>query len=180
MRILSIGERRSFNYQQELESAGHQLQPIENLSAIEKMHLAPSRDLLLLNTERVLDVHVNFISRLMGFSPITVIISAESINDQQLLALLDCGRITYSPKEITVNRLNAVIELARVRFKVANQTLDKIRALESQLASQPVIELAKHKLQAMGLNEQQAHVQLQKYAMQRGQSLACVAKTICK
>ncbi|MCL1137026.1 ANTAR domain-containing protein [Shewanella pneumatophori] len=180
MRIISFTESSDQCYVSQLNHAGHQLLPISNLLECERIHFEAQSDLLLLNLKKITESHLAFIARLMDFSPVSLIVCSEQISENQLTRLLQCGRITYTPQTLSASRINAVIELALLRFKVANNTLSKIEHLEQKLVTEQIIYQAKSKLQSVGLNEQQAHQQLQQYAMQHGTSLVAVAKELCK
>ncbi|MCL1145775.1 ANTAR domain-containing protein [Shewanella marinintestina] len=187
MRIISFTESQQIKsryrgecYVSELSHAGHQLVPVTSLLECERIHFEAQSDLLLLNLKKITESHLAFIARLMEFSPVSLIVCSEKISENQLTCLLECGRITYTPQTLCVSRINAVIDLALLRFKAANHTLSKIEHLEQKLATEQIIYQAKSKLQSVGLNEQQAHQQLQQYAMQQGTSLIAVAKALCK
>ncbi|GIU07894.1 MULTISPECIES: ANTAR domain-containing response regulator [unclassified Shewanella] len=162
-----------------VNTADHQYLQLADLSRLETIPLDPEADLLLLSVAKFSEVHLRFIMRLMGFSPIPVIVTAEQINQQTLMTLIGCGRITYAPQCISPARVNSVIELALTRFQCANQALLTLKHLREELAEQKFVYLAKSKLQQAGLTEAQAHLKLQKLAMQNGQSLANAAKVLC-
>ncbi|WP_028766981.1 ANTAR domain-containing response regulator [Shewanella fidelis] len=187
MRIISFTEGqqakstyRNQCYMSELHKAGHQMLRVSSLFECERIHFAAKSDLLLLTLKTITEGHLAFIARLMHFSPVSLIVCTEKVNENQLTGLLRCGRITYIPQTLCASRINAVIELALLRFKMANHTLAKIAQLEQKLVTEQSIYQAKSKLQSVGLNEQQAHRQLQRYAMQQGSTLAAVAKELCK
>ncbi|ABV87133.1 ANTAR domain-containing response regulator [Shewanella pealeana] len=162
-----------------VNSVGHQFLQLTDLSRLETIALDSESDLLLLSVERFNEVHLRFIIRLMAFSAIPVIVTAEQINQQTLATLIACGRITYAPKCISPERVNAIIELAVTRFECANKIQLTLQELQTELADQQLIQLAKSNLQQTGLSELQAHKKLQQLAMEHGRSLVATAKALC-
>ncbi|MEC4725760.1 response regulator NasT [Shewanella sp. D64] len=144
---------------------------INRLSEVERMNLNVSDDVLLLFTTSLSQRYLAFIDRLMRFSAVPLLVSAQNWQQEALKCLLACGRVTFVPGQLEMTRLKSVIELARLRFEGADMQLNKIISLENALRGQKQMAKVKAKLQAEGLTEAQAHKWLQTQTMKQGISL---------
>ena len=141
------------------------------LRDIERIHLRFDGDLLLYFCSELTHVDLGVLLRLMQFSPIPLVVNAKCWQKEDLRRLLECGRVTFVPGEFEPARLEQVIELAKLRFSLANEQQQKIIQLESSLEAQKLLAKVKARLQQNGLSESQAHKLLQKQAMDSGISV---------
>lgn len=138
------------------------------LSELERLKVSDAYDQLLYICDELTPLDLQTLLRLIQFSPVPIVVNATRWNEDSLCRLLQCGRVTFTPGVFDVKRLADVIELSKLRYKLASQQLHKIQRLESTLSTQKLLIQVKAKLQSNGLSEQQAHQLLQKQAMQSG------------
>ncbi|WP_076409280.1 ANTAR domain-containing response regulator [Shewanella sp. UCD-KL12] len=146
------------------------------LQDIERMTLSDEEDVLIFTCVEINDVALQLLLRIMKFAPIPIIVQAQTYQQETLMRLLKCGRVTFELADldlasVDLDRLAQRIELAKLRFSVAHVQQQKIEQLESALDAQKLIAKVKAKLQLNGLTEPQAHKLLQKQAMEAGISV---------
>lgn len=176
MRILNLYDMT--DHEPLLNSAinrNHELIKFNTLSELERFSLKTDSDIVLLCVDSMTAMHVQFIERVMMFAAVPLIITSRRAEPSQIAALLQCGRVTYIPQQFNFARLDKIIELALIRFKTANQLLNKLAELELSLEEQKQVCVAKQQLQHIGLSEQDAHKALQQQAMSSGLRLTEVA-----
>ncbi len=144
---------------------------LTKLQDIERVSLCDEQDLLVYVCSEMVDVDLQLLLRIMKFAPIPLIVNAKSWQQVELSRLLGCGRVTFVTSDFNIDRLDQEIELAKLRYKLAKEQLQKIKQLESAFESQKLIAKVKAKLQSNGLSESQAHKLLQKQAMETGLSI---------
>ncbi|AQS36758.1 putative RNA-binding protein [Shewanella psychrophila] len=148
-----------------------QVTSLTKLQDIERVALCDEQDLLVYVCTEIIDVDLQLLLRIMKFAPIPVIVNAKYWQKQDLTRILECGRVTFVPGEFESGRLDQIIELARLRFSLANEQRQKLVQLESSLEAQKLLAKVKSRLQQNGLSESQAHKLLQKQAMDSGISV---------
>ncbi|QFU22344.1 ANTAR domain-containing protein [Shewanella eurypsychrophilus] len=148
-----------------------QVTRLTKLQDIERVPLCNEQDLLVYVCSEMIDVDLQLLLRIMKFAPIPVIVNAKYWQKQALTRLLECGRVTFVPGELEPGRVEQVIELAKLRFSLANEQKQKLLQLESSLEAQKLLAKVKSRLQQNGLSESQAHKLLQKQAMDSGISV---------
>ena len=148
-----------------------QVTSLTKLQDIERVPLCNEQDLLVYVCSEMIGVDLQLLLRLMQFSPIPLVVNAKCWQKEDLRRLLECGRVTFVPGEFEPARLEQVIELAKLRFSLANEQQEKILQLESSLEAQKLLAKVKARLQQNVLSESQAHKLLQKQAMDSGISI---------
>ncbi len=173
MRLIVLSESDSFDTDECVSIFGREteLAVVNCFSEVERMSLTANEDALLLLTSRLTDSALAFMQRLMRYSAIPLLVSAQEWQHEDLKCLLECGRVTFVPGQLDLKRLRSVVELARLRFEGAGTQLEKISTLENALRAQKQMAKVKAKLQAEGLTESQAHELLRSQAMKQGISL---------
>lgn len=123
-------------------------------------------------------VHSVFIERLLAVVPIPVVVNAKRWHEGALLDLLQCGRVTFVPEELSAARLPALWQLAGLRFHAAMAHSRQMSLLGAENQGLRVIARAKALLQAQGLSEQEAHQSLQRQAMQQNRTIESLASAL--
>jgi two-component system, response regulator / RNA-binding antiterminator len=128
---------------------------------------SPSRDTL----EHVATLSVN--------NPRPVVVFAEDDSDAPLQQALRAGVSAYVVAGLQPHRLASVLKVAIARFEQDKSLREQLVQAEAQLSSRRVVERAKAILmQQGGLDDDAAHRQLRKLAMDRGEKLVPLAQRI--
>ena len=128
---------------------------------------SPSRDTL----EHVATLSVN--------NPRPVVVFAEDDSDEPLQRAMQAGVSAYVVAGLQPHRLASVLKVAIARFEQDKSLREQLLQAESELSSRRVVERAKAILmQQGGLDEDAAHRQLRKLAMDRGEKLVPLAERI--
>jgi len=94
-------------------------------------------------------------------------------------AAVRAGVSAYVVDGLAPERLQSILEVARVSFAAHHELTRKLADTERQLAERKVIEQAKGLLmQRRGMNEKQAYAELRALAMQTGKRLGEVSETL--
>ncbi|WP_418357074.1 ANTAR domain-containing response regulator [Shewanella basaltis] len=164
-------------YQACLAAFGH-VSVLTSISQVEQRLHLQQFDTLLVLTDR-LHCHIQgLIQRTLSSKPMVIIVNAKTWEQSVLSQLLDCGRITFIPDMLTVNRLTSVISLAQIRFNAASKTLAEFKKLDDEIRSIKLLSQAKLIVMQQGFDEAKAHQIIQQQAMQKGVSLAQMSAQI--
>ena len=128
---------------------------------------SPSRDTL----EHVATLSVN--------NPRPVVVFAEDDSDEPLQHALRAGVSAYVVAGLQPHRLASVLRVAIARFEQDAALREQLHDAQSQLSLRRLVEQAKNILmQRSGFDDDAAHRQLRKLAMDRGEKLVDVAERI--
>lgn len=164
-------------YQACLAAFGH-VSVLTTISQIEQRLHQQHFDTLLILTDGLHSQIQGLIQRTLAHKPMVIVVNAKSWQQDVLSQILDCGRITFIPDMLTVNRLTSVISLAQIRFNAASKTLEEFKKLDEEIRSIKLLSRAKLIVMQQGFDETKAHQILQQQAMQKGVSMAQMSAQI--
>lgn len=151
---------------------------VNSLSELEQKVLSGTVECLLFLTLELTPIQLIFIERLMVAAPLPIIVNVRQWQTQVLSGLLNCGRITFVPDELSSHRLPMLINLAQARFTAASSTLASIQKLDNDIRIIKVVTQAKLVLMQQGITESTAHQLIQQQAMKKGLSVENMANQI--
>ncbi len=109
--------------------------------------------------------------------PRPVVVFAARGEPQQIEAAIEAGVAAYVVEGLAPHRVRPVIEVAIRRFRAHQALRARLEQAQATLADRVVIERAKGVLmQRRSLSEEEAYRVLRRWAMDRGERLAQVAK----
>lgn len=164
-------------YQAGLAAFGH-VTVLSSVSQVEQRLQQQEFDTLLVLTDSLDNQIQGLIQRTLINKPMVIVVNAKTWQQAALTNLLDCGRITFIPEMLTVNRLTSVISLAQARFNAASKTLAEFKKLDNEIRSIKLLSQAKLIVMQQGFDEAKAHQIIQQQAMQKGVSLAQMSAQI--
>ncbi|CAM4206515.1 ANTAR domain-containing response regulator [Shewanella livingstonensis] len=164
-------------YQACLAAFGH-VTVLTSASQVEQRLHQQTFDTLLVLTNTLDNQIQGLIQRTLTSKPMVIVVNAKIWQQTALTNLLDCGRITFIPEMLTVNRLTSVISLAQARFNAASKTLAEFKKLDDEIRSIKLLSQAKLIVMQQGFDEAKAHQIIQQQAMQKGLSLAQMSAQI--
>ncbi|MBB1439555.1 ANTAR domain-containing protein [Shewanella sp. SG41-4] len=164
-------------YQSCLATFGH-VTVLTSVSQIEQRLHQQAFDTLLILTDTLHAQIQGLIQRTLTSKPMVIVVNAKTWQQTALTELLDCGRITFIPETLSVNRLISVISLAQARFNAASKTLVEFKKLADEIRSLKLLSQAKLIVMQQGFDETKAHQIIQQQAMQKGLSLAQMSAQI--
>ncbi|MGK0408429.1 MAG: response regulator NasT [Shewanella psychromarinicola] len=164
-------------YQTCLAAFGH-VTVLTSVSQVEQQLHQQTFDTLLVLTETLHSQIQGLIQRTLTSKPMVIVVNAKTWQQVALTDLLDCGRITFIPDMLTVNRLTSVISLAQARFNAASKTLAEFKKLDDEIRSIKLLSQAKLIVMQQGFDEAKAHHIIQQQAMQKGLSVAQMSAQI--
>ncbi|MGP1721418.1 ANTAR domain-containing response regulator [Shewanella frigidimarina] len=164
-------------YQACLAAFGH-VTVLTSVSQVEQRLHQQTFDTLLILTDTLHAQIQALIQRTLTSKPMVIVVNAKTWQQTALTELLDCGRITFIPEILSVNRLTSVISLAQARFDAASKTLAEFKRLDDEIRSIKLLSQAKLIVMAQGFDETKAHQIIQQQAMQKGLSLAQMSAQI--
>lgn len=135
-------------------------------------------DTLLVLTDSLQGHILGLIQRILASKPLVIIVNAKTWQQTELTHLLDCGRITFIPEMLTVNRLTSVVSLAQARFSAASKTIAEFKKLDEEIRGIKLLSQAKLIVMQQGFDETKAHQIIQQQAMQKGVTLAQMSAQI--
>ncbi|GGB64967.1 ANTAR domain-containing protein [Shewanella inventionis] len=175
--VVPVVDCEMVQYQACLAAFGH-VTVLASISQVEQRLHQQQFDTLLILTDKLHSQIQGLIQRTLASNPMVIIVNAKSWEQTVLSELLDCGRITFIPDMLTVNRLTSVISLAQIRFNAASKTLAEFKKLDDEIRSIKLLSQAKLILMQQGFDEAKAHQIIQQQAMQKGLSLAQMSSQI--
>ena len=136
-------------------------------------------DMLILATDLPSEALLKTLAEINQLLPLPIIIFAENDSPNLIKAAIRSGVSAYVVSEIIPQRLNSIISVANERFKSEQALRNELKQAKNQLESRKYIEKAKGIImEQKQLSEQQSYDLLRKMAMDQGNSLAAVAKSI--
>jgi two-component system, response regulator / RNA-binding antiterminator len=160
--------------------AGHQVAAVlasaDNLSD-QVTRIQP--DVILIDTEAPSRDTLEHLATMERDMPRPVVIFAQSFDDQTMRRAIGAGVAAYIVDGLDPNRLTPVIEVAIAQFE-AFQTLKlELSAATRKLSDRKIIDKAKGILmKTRGLDEETAYATLRRLAMDRGKTLAAMARDV--
>lgn len=112
-------------------------------------------------------------------NPRPVVVFSEDADQAPMQQALEAGVSAYVIAGLQPQRLLPVLQVAIARFAQERRLRGELATAQARLAERKLIERAKGILmEEAGVSEAQAHAQLRKLAMDRGQRLAQVAQRV--
>jgi response regulator NasT len=141
------------------------------------LQLAP--DVVIVDSESPTRDTLEHLAALSARNPRPVVVFAETDGQDPLQQALRAGVSAYVVDGLHPRRLAPVLKVAIARFAQDKALRDQLDEAHTQLAERKLIERAKGILMARAsCSEEQAHAQLRKLAMDRGQRLAAMAERV--
>ena len=111
--------------------------------------------------------------------PRPVVIFTKEDDEAAIRDAVRAGVSAYIVDGLEAKRIKPILEVARARFEDTQALRREVEALSQKLSDRKLIEKAKGVLmKARGLDEEAAYAAMRKLAMERGQTLAKVARDI--
>ena len=164
-------------YQACLAAFGH-VTVLTSVSQVEQRLHQQTFDTLLVLSDTLHGQIQGLIQRTLTSKPMVIVVNAKTWQQTALTELLDCGRITFIPEILSVNRLTSVISLAQARFDAASKTLAEFKRLDDEIRSIKLLSQAKLIVMAQGFDETKAHQIIQQKKKKKGLSLAQMSAQI--
>ncbi|UCX04216.1 ANTAR domain-containing protein [Shewanella glacialimarina] len=174
---LDDAAKRLADYQAILLLMG-KVRVMNSISEVEAMSHSYPVDVMLVLTDK-LGLHTEgFIQRNLLTQSTAIIVNANQWQQQQLAALLTCGRLTFVPDVLVASRLVSLVNLARIRFDAANKSIAEFKKLDDEVKGLKLLSQAKLIVMQQGFDEAKAHKIIQQQAMQKGVSVAQMSAQI--
>jgi response regulator NasT len=136
-------------------------------------------DFLILAIEQPNNKLLNDLYEINRLLPLPIIIFTENDSLTIIQNAIKAGVSAYVVNEISPQRINSIICVAKERFKEVQALRNELKQTKTQLESRKLIERAKgYIMEVKNINENNAYVILRKMAMDQGSSIAMVAKNI--
>ncbi len=182
LRVLLIddGAHRVALIRDELTRQGHEVVGvIDSALVIHECVTRLAPDVVIVDSESPSRDTLEHIATLAGRSPRPVVVFAEDDSDAPLQQAMRAGVSAYVVAGLQPHRLASVLKVAIARFEQERGLREQLGQAEAELSSRRVVERAKAILmQQGGLDEDAAHRQLRKLAMDRGERLVPLAEKI--
>jgi two-component system, response regulator / RNA-binding antiterminator len=163
-----------------LALAGYQVAAIladaANLAA-EVERLRP--DVILIDTDSPSRDTLEHLATVSRDLPRPVVIFTKDEGESAIRDAVRAGVSAYIVDGLEAKRIKPILEVARARFEDTQALRREVESLSQKLSDRKLIEKAKGVLmKARGLDEEAAYGAMRKLAMERGQTLAKVARDI--
>ncbi|WP_181817778.1 ANTAR domain-containing response regulator [Psychromonas sp. B3M02] len=136
-------------------------------------------DIMVINTHTPSDRILKELTNIDKLTPLPVLVFAKQDAREMIQSTLKAGVSAYIVGEIQESRLTCLIDVAIERFKQRQSLIAELKKTKAQLADRKTVEKAKgYIMQEKQVTEQQAFTLLRNMAMNNGQSLATVAKSV--
>ena len=180
MLLIDDGAHRVALIRDELTRQGHEVVGVIDSAIVVHecvTRLAP--DVVIVDSESPSRDTLEHVATLSVNNPRPVVVFAEDDSDEPLQRAMQAGVSAYVVAGLQPHRLASVLKVAIARFEQDKSLREQLLQAESELSSRRVIERAKAILmQQGGLDEDAAHRQLRKLAMDRGEKLVPLAERI--
>lgn len=163
-----------------LALAGYQVAAIlagaENLTA-EVERLQP--DIILIDTESPSRDTLEHLAAMNKNMPRPVVIFTQEEGQSMIRDALKAGVSAYVVDGLDSKRIKPVVEVARARFEDTQALRRELDEISQKLSERKLVEKAKGVLmKARGMDEEAAYQAMRKLAMERGQTMAKVARDV--
>ena len=136
-------------------------------------------DMLILATDEPDQTLLQTLAEINQRLPLPIIIFAEKDTPSLIKGAIKSGVSAYIVSEIIPQHLDSIISVANERFKSDQALRQELQKTKDQLESRKYVEKAKGIImEQKQLNEQQSYDLLRKMAMNQGNSLTTIAKSI--
>lgn len=136
-------------------------------------------DLIIINTHTPSNSILKELTHIDKLSPLPVLVFAKQDAREMIQSTLKAGVSAYIVGEIQAERLTCLMDVAIERFKQRQSLITELKKTKGQLADRKTVEKAKgYIMQEKQVTEQQAFTLLRNMAMNNGQSLATVSKSV--
>lgn len=182
LRVLLIddGAHRIGMIRDELTRQGHEVVAVIDSALVVHecvTRLAP--DVVIIDSESPSRDTLEHVATLSVNNPRPVVVFAEDDSQTSLRLAMQAGVSAYVVAGLQPHRLASVLRVAIARFEQDKALREQLAQAQSQLSSRRVVERATALLmQHSSLDEDAAHRQLRKLAMDRGEKLVQVAERI--
>lgn len=182
LRVLLIddGAHRIGMIRDELTRQGHEVVAVIDSALVVHecvTRLAP--DVVIIDSESPSRDTLEHVATLSVNNPRPVVVFAEDDSQTPLRLAMQAGVSAYVVAGLQPHRLASVLRVAIARFEQDKALREQLAQAQSQLSSRPLVDRAKAILMRRGgLDEDAAHRQLRKLAMDRGEKLVQVAERI--
>ena len=182
LRVLVIDESRlrAGDICSGLALAGYQVAAIladaENLTAeVEKLQ----PDVILIDTDSPSRDTLENLAAMNKDMPRPVVVFTQEEGQEQIRDALKAGVSAYIVDGLDATRLRPIVEVARAQFEEKEALRRELDTLSKKLSDRKLVEQAKGVLmKARGLSEDEAYHAMRKLAMERGQTMAKVARDV--
>ena len=163
-----------------LALAGYQVAAIladaENLTAeVEKL----KPDVILIDTESPSRDTLENLAVMNAGMPRPVILFTQDDGQDAIRDAMKAGVSSYVVAGLDPKRIKPIVEVARARFEDTLALRNELEEANRKLSDRKLIDKAKGVLmKARGLEEEEAYHAMRKLAMERGQTMAKVAKDV--
>jgi response regulator NasT len=148
---------------------------IELPAAVERLR----PDIIIVDAESPSRDSLEQLSALNAAAPRPIVMFTEERDREIMRAAVKAGVTAYVVDGLAPERLKPVLDVAILRFEEEQALRAKLEATETQLANRKLVERAKGILmERRGLSEDDAYHLLRKTAMENGQKLCEVARTL--
>ena len=180
MLLIDDGAHRVALIRDELTRQGHEVVGVIDSALV--IHECVTRlmpDVVIVDSESPSRDTLEHIATLAASNPRPVVVFAEDASDAPLQQAMRAGVSAYVVAGLQPHRLASVLKVAIARFEQDRSLREQLGQAEAQLSSRRTVERAKAILmQQSGLDEDAAHRQLRKLAMDRGEKLVPLAEKI--
>ncbi len=136
-------------------------------------------DILVIGTDIPDQQTLKQLVRLHTMSPCPIIMFAEKHTPEAIESSVKAGVTAYIVDDIQPQRLKSIIDVAYARFQEYQALRNELDHTKTQLENRKLLEKAKGLLmQQKGLSEEDAFKALRKMAMDKGQTLAAMSKSV--
>lgn len=136
-------------------------------------------DILVVNTLAPTENILKALASIDKLSPLPVLIFAKKETQSLIQTSIKAGVSAYIVNDIQPHRLNALITVARERFKERQLLRAELKETKMLLANRKIVERAKgYIMDQKQISEEEAFKTLRKMAMNNGQSITLVAKNV--
>lgn len=135
--------------------------------------------ILILSTDQPSENMLMELAEINQLTPLPIIIFAENDSPNVIKNAIKSGVSAYIVHEVLPQRIKSIISVANARFKETQALRNELNKTKTQLKSRKLVERAKGLLmQQKQISEDEAYDTMRKMAMNKGDSLAMIAKNI--
>ncbi|KEQ16894.1 hypothetical protein GZ78_19775 [Endozoicomonas numazuensis] len=138
-----------------------------------------SPDILVIGLDKPAPSLLEKLSLISKSAPLPVVMFVEQTTDNIVQQAIRSGVNAYIVADLQPQRLKTIIDIAVARFQEYQSLRDELEQTRNRLEDRKLLDKAKGLLMSrQGISEDQAYKKLRKMAMDKGETLAAVARNV--
>ena len=137
-------------------------------------------DVIMIDTESPSRDTLEHVCLYCQLCPRPVVMFTEDNDTEKLRQAVRAGVAAYVVAGLSADRVRPILEAAITRYEVQNELAQELSQTKATLEDKEIIDKAKRRLIKDGLSEEEAYQRLRKLAMDKGTSVADVARRLMR